>query len=99
MAWSRQSRHARGYGTRWDVLRAQVLRNEPLCRVCRAAGRVRAAVQVDHVIPKAKGGTDRLDNLQPICRRCHDAKTAAELGRRVRAQVGLDGWSRSDDQR
>ena len=49
---------ARGYGADWQRKRAAKLRSEPLCRPCKQAGRVTAAVEVDHVIAKAKGGTD-----------------------------------------
>lgn len=28
----------------------------------------------DHIIPKAKGGKDTLDNMQPMCRRCNAEK-------------------------
>ena len=29
---------------------------------------------IDHVVPRAKGGTDHLDNLQLLCARCHRLK-------------------------
>lgn len=67
---------ARGYGARWQKLRAKVLREEPLCRACKP--RVTAAVHVDHIVPKAKGGTDERSNLQPLCEPCHKAKTARD---------------------
>lgn len=41
-------------------------------------GRVTPARTVDHITPKAKGGTDDDANLQAICDECHKAKTAAE---------------------
>lgn len=75
----RGTRHERGYGTAWDKLRRQVLqRDAGLCQVCARAGRVMRAHAVDHVVPKAAGGTDDQDNLQAICRPCHDAKTSEE---------------------
>jgi 5-methylcytosine-specific restriction protein A len=63
----------------WQKLRLAVLAGEPLCRCCAAAGRVTAAAEVDHVVPLAKGGTDDWANLQPLCRPCHEAKTAIDL--------------------
>jgi 5-methylcytosine-specific restriction protein A len=70
----------RGYGTEWRKLRAQVLaRDEGLCQACLAAGRTTVAEQVDHVIPKAAGGTDDLANLQALCRECHDEKSRREM--------------------
>jgi len=29
---------------------------------------------VDHILPKSKGGTWKLGNLQMLCRPCHDIK-------------------------
>jgi 5-methylcytosine-specific restriction endonuclease McrA len=29
---------------------------------------------VDHVVPLSKGGMERLDNMQLMCRRCNQAK-------------------------
>ena len=60
---------------------------EPLCRMC--VGECGdnpfkipdVAVDVDHIIPMARGG-ERLDpnNLQPLCKRHHSQKTAREDG-------------------
>ena len=35
-------------------------------------------MEVDHIIPKSKGGKDRLDNLQLLHRHCHDLKKAKD---------------------
>lgn len=32
------------------------------------------AKEVDHVVPVAQDGTDRIDNLVPACRRCNRRK-------------------------
>ena len=66
------------YGAGWDALSRQVRAEEPLCRVCLASGRTSLTTQCDHIIPKARGGTDARTNLQGICGPCHDAKTARE---------------------
>lgn len=93
MAWSRESRHKRGYGTEWDKLRKRILeRDNYLCQPCLAKGRVTAAKAVDHITPKAKGGTDAEDNLRAICGPCHDDKTAEDKGHRVKPTIGVDGW-------
>jgi 5-methylcytosine-specific restriction enzyme A len=73
--------HQRGYGAAWQHLREAILRREPLCRVCDQAGRTTIATQVDHILGKARGGTDDESNLQPICSACHNAKTATERAR------------------
>lgn len=75
---SRKSRAARGYGPDWDRKRAAVLKREPTCRLCRAEGIATPAVTVDHIKPKHLGGGDSDDNLQPLCKPCHDGKTTAE---------------------
>lgn len=58
---------------------ARVLkRDKGLCQLCLRAGVVREAKTVDHIIPKAHGGTDADSNLQSLCWPCHKAKTARE---------------------
>lgn len=87
----RGSRHARGYGSAWDKLRLRILRRDAgLCQPCLQQGRIEQAKQVDHIVPKALGGTDDDDNLQAICEPCHKSKTAAESAQ-VRRGSGVDG--------
>lgn len=93
--WGNTSRHERGYGRTWDKLRLTILaRDKHLCQVCLKAGRITVATEVDHIKPKAKGGTDDHDNLQSICTDCHTDKTAQEAaeaqGRTVRAKPKYD---------
>jgi len=69
----------RGYGHVWRKIRAQVLeRDAYLCVACKQAGRFVPATDVDHIMPKSKGGTDELENLQSLCKKCHRTKTANE---------------------
>lgn len=75
----RGNRHERGYGRDWDALRKQALeRDAGLCQPCLKQDLVHIGNQVDHIVPKACGGGDNLDNLQTICDDCHRAKTARE---------------------
>lgn len=93
MAWSKLSRHDRGYGASWDKLRkAALIRDKYLCQYCLPKGRVTPATEVDHRKPKAKGGTDDLANLASTCTPCHRDKTARENGARPKVRYGLDGW-------
>lgn len=100
----RGSRHERGYGALWTKLVEQVKREEPLCRPCKACGRVTPAAEVDHIKPKAQGGTDDRENLQGICSSCHAAKTAQEQGAPARHGCDAAGmpadphheWNRRD---
>lgn len=79
--WSddRGTAHQRGYGKAWERLRKWVLiRDDYLCQPCKADGRLTQASQVDHITPKAQGGTDDESNLQAICGHCHTRKTQQE---------------------
>jgi 5-methylcytosine-specific restriction enzyme A len=67
----------RGYGSAWRRLAAAVLADEPYCRMCVTAGRgCIPATDVDHILPKAEGGTDERHNLRPLCHDCHSRHTA-----------------------
>ena len=95
MRWERdgRSRHARGYGYQWLKLRERVLRRDGgLCSACVRKGLVELATTVDHIVPKAKGGSDDLSNLQSLCESCHDDKTIEDAGHRVKRTIGADGW-------
>lgn len=65
---------------RWKKLRAAFLLENPLCALCTAAGHVEGARDVDHRIPLAVEPdlAYEWDNLQALCRRCHNRKTRAE---------------------
>jgi len=56
-------------------------RDAGLCQVCNLKGRLTVGNIVDHIKPKAEGGTDDLGNLQVICKPCHTMKTAGESAR------------------
>lgn len=69
----------RGYGYRWQKLRKVILKRDGfLCQVCKSAGKYTPADEVDHIVPKASGGSDDPDNLRAICKPCHSIKTAKE---------------------
>ncbi|MGZ9568790.1 HNH endonuclease [Alcaligenes nematophilus] len=81
-AWGgsrRASASERGYGAAWRRQRKAALqRDYHQCRPCAAKGAVTYGNEVDHIIPKFQGGTDDLENLQTICKDCHDEKTRRE---------------------
>jgi len=96
-AWqhSTESPEARGYGRAWRRLREVILaRDAGLCQCpdCKRLGRLKPATQVDHVIPKAQGGTDDLGNLRAINADCHKRVTLLQQGKQPRTAIGLDGW-------
>jgi hypothetical protein len=66
-------------GRPWRRVRDRVMQRDLyLCQTCQRKGRVTLATEVDHILPTAHGGTDRPDNLEAICKRCHGIKTALE---------------------
>jgi 5-methylcytosine-specific restriction protein A len=74
-----KSRHERGYGSKWDIIRARVLtRDKHICQNCLRGGRVVPAKTVDHIKAKAHGGTDDDSNLESLCWPCHRTKTGRE---------------------
>lgn len=40
----------------------------------------KSEITVDHKIPKRKGGTDEVWNLQPMCRSCNSSKRERQSG-------------------
>ena len=94
MAWNHtQTTTERGYGASWRDLRERILlRDHGLCQVCKRAGRLTQATEVDHITPKAQQGTDDEENLQSICSPCHADKTQADAGKAVKPTIGVDGW-------
>jgi len=73
----RGSSTQRGYGSRWQSARTGFLNHNPDCTQCGSTATV-----VDHIVPH-KGDNDLFwdrSNWQPLCKRCHDAKTARNDG-------------------
>ncbi|WP_278244315.1 HNH endonuclease [Caldisalinibacter kiritimatiensis] len=60
-----------------------MLVKQPLCVECEKNGELTPATVVDHIVPHH--GDEALfwneDNLQSLCKLCHDRKTAKEDGR------------------
>lgn len=66
----RGSRQARGYDRQWQRKSARVRREEPACAICGSTD----DLTVDHITPKAAGGTDDRENLTTLCRKHNSAK-------------------------
>jgi len=62
----------------WRRIRAYQLKQEPLCRVCRQAGKLTPATQVDHIDGIAN--KNKPENYQSICAPCHQIKSNQEHG-------------------
>ena len=109
MAWSKESRHARGYGTAWDKLRTRILKRDSfLCQCDRCKGgemRTTLATEVNHIVSKAEaerlGWTavqvDHPSNLQAINHDCHVRVTQEQLGHQPRHPTAADGWPMDPD--
>jgi len=65
---------------RWAKLSLFIRTNEPLCRLCKAKGRITKAQSVDHIRPERLFPELFWDqsNLQPLCHRCHMQKTGKD---------------------
>ncbi|MEH3121106.1 MAG: HNH endonuclease signature motif containing protein [Sphingomonas phyllosphaerae] len=99
MAWPTTSRHARGYGTAHDKMRAHLLATVITCEECARRGRETLGTIADHIKPLAQGGTGDRSNYQLLCQDCSDAKTLADKGQTARRSggVGRDGRPTSAD--
>jgi 5-methylcytosine-specific restriction protein A len=104
MAWSKESRHARGYGTAWDKLRLVILaRDKHLCQCPACLGgrkRLTPANEVHHIVSKAEAQRlgwsetqiDAPTNLQAVAHDCHLRLSDQQAGRAVKVRIGVDGW-------
>ena len=50
---------------------------------CLSCGRTNVKLTVDHVIPLIRGGTNSIDNIQPLCGVCNSKKGTREIDYRV----------------
>lgn len=60
-------------------VRRLVRQAQPICVECHKDGKYVAWDELDHIIPLHKGGTNRWENLQGLCRSHHIAKTAVDM--------------------
>lgn len=77
----RGSSASRGYGGLWRKRRLAWLTDNPLCADPFGAhnGWPVPATDVDHKIPKSRGGADDESNFQSLCHECHSRKTRNEM--------------------
>lgn len=55
--------------------RLQVLKNDNFKCVFCGRGKGETKLHIDHIIPKSKGGTDDIENLQTLCSECNLSKS------------------------
>jgi RNA-directed DNA polymerase len=53
-------------------------RQKGICPFCRLFFKDRDLLEIDHILPRSKGGLDEFKNLQLLHRHCHDAKSAKD---------------------
>ncbi len=103
-AWDHggKTRQQRGYGRDHERMREHLLQTVILCEECRRKDppRVTAGTHADHIVSKAKGGTDDRSNYQLLCASCHALKSIHDQGKnprlRKRRTIGHDGWPIDD---
>ncbi len=79
---NRKDATQRGYVYKWKKAAKAFLAEHPLCVRCEAKGIIKLAEVVDHIKPH-KGNQQLFwdkNNWQPLCKQCHDRKTAIEDG-------------------
>ena len=59
----------------WRRLRTAVLARDPICRECG-----RTSTTAAHIISRADGGEDTMDNLRGLCDSCHSSETCERDG-------------------
>lgn len=59
-------------------------KDHPLCELCKIEGRITPSEMTDHIVPINQGG-DPWDesNMQALCKRHHNQKSAREKGRQL----------------
>lgn len=67
-------------GSQLQRLREALFRDNPLCVMCAARGRVTLATIRDHIVPLSVAGVDLPTNkgCQGLCQACSDEKTEGE---------------------
>jgi 5-methylcytosine-specific restriction protein A len=69
------------YGRPWKKVRAVFLSTNPICELCKKAGKLTPAIIVHHKTKITDGGTNEDNNLMALCAPCH-SKLHTEQGDR-----------------
>jgi hypothetical protein len=59
------------------------------CEVCN-----NKAVDIHHIVFKSRGGKDEIDNLQALCRECHDKAHSHEFSVKMLQSIHYDKMKR-----
>lgn len=65
-----------GRSAGWGIKRVKLLRDHPYCTLCgaRPSKDNEVELDIDHIEPASKGGSDDVSNLQVLCAQCNRAK-------------------------
>lgn len=79
---------------RWQATRAEQLQREPLCRACKALGRITPATVCNHLNKVAKATVEGFFRgpFSSLCSDCHDAGEQKAESAGYTAEAGADGW-------
>jgi len=69
--WQRTGAYPKGWA--WERTRQRIIKRDGCCVYCGGPAEV-----VDHVIPRARGGSDDDANLRACCTRCNQRKAHEE---------------------
>ena len=73
--WARRTERYSGYSHRIAKL---IQRQYGRCAICKEPFTPMDVIEADHIVPRAKGGLDRYDNLQALHKHCHVQKSRLE---------------------
>jgi 5-methylcytosine-specific restriction enzyme A len=78
----------------WQKLRKAHLATEPLCRMCKAEGRVTVATVCDHIDDKKKRNPHLFFDgpFQSLCKLHHDSTKQQMERTGYSSAIGEDGW-------
>lgn len=72
--WAPRNTTARGLGAEHQRNAKICIERQPWCTICQHTGSDRNPLTAGHIVPRARGGTSELTNLQTECRRCNSSK-------------------------
>lgn len=80
----------RGGGSTKDWRAARALAFRTYGNACVKCGDT--ATEIDHIVELASGGTDDIENLQPLCTQCHKQKTSQFNSKRLTKKRKNNGF-------